>query len=466
MKIFFYLICSVFIFNSYFIYSQNKDDECKYKQSLFHEYVKAKKYEDAYESWLYVKDNCPKLSIAIYSDGEKILKHFISKSEGVIKKQFVLGLVDLWDKRLSYFPSKSPFGAYKTKSCQLEFDHKALIGKSGSDLSQCFNTAFTKDRTSFRNPKSLYTYFSLAVDLFHNRKKSLQEVFDVYDDINEKIEEEEKNYTQKLNVLVNKENSGKALSGRDLKLKNSHESYLLNYDLISKSIEAKIGEIADCKNLIPFYIDKFEDHKTDVIWLKRAVNRMYHKQCTDNVLYENLVKAYDNVAASADTKYFVATVLIKKGKFKEAAIYLKQAFDLETNNIKKAKYAESYGKLLFKMGNYPKARVYLRKALQLNPSNGNPYLIIAHMYKDSAKHCGNDNFKQRAIYWLAALEALKASKVDKRLKNEASNYAARYEALAPTREEIFKCGCAGEVIKIGCWINDSVIVPEIKLQKS
>ena len=52
---------------------------------------------------------------------------------------------------------------------------------------------------------------------------------------------------------------------------------------------------------------------------------------------------------------------------------------------------------------------------------GKCYIAIAQMYASSAKNCGSDNFSQRAVYWLASSEALKASKVDPNLKKAANN---------------------------------------------
>ncbi|WP_282041765.1 tetratricopeptide repeat protein [Winogradskyella flava] len=114
-------------------------------------------------------------------------------------------------------------------------------------------------------------------------------------------------------------------------------------------------------------------------------------------------------------------------------------------------------------GRYGKARSYLLDAIKLNPSNGKPHLLIADMYAESAKNknCGKDNFYQRAVYWLAAKEALKASRVDPTLQKLANQYAVSHESKAPIKEEIFLSGLAGKTITVGCWINRSVVVPEL-----
>ena len=60
------------------------------------------------------------------------------------------------------------------------------------------------------------------------------------------------------------------------------------------------------------------------------------------------------------------------------------------------------------------------QALGFNPSMGRSYLAIAQMYASSAKNCGNDNFSQRAVYWLASKEAMKASRVDGTSKSSSN----------------------------------------------
>ena len=103
-----------------------------------------------------------------------------------------------------------------------------------------------------------------------------------------------------------------------------------------------------CKNLIPLYTKTFEANKNDSIWLKRAVNRIYQKGCTGDPLYEKLVKAYDEVAPSADTKIYIAELLIKNGGSQsEIDKYLEEAYNLEKDPYKKSKIAYRIG-LIFK----------------------------------------------------------------------------------------------------------------------
>ncbi|MEP5339949.1 MAG: hypothetical protein ABJL44_17890 [Algibacter sp.] len=442
-------------------FSQN-NEECMTKLSIFHEYAKAEDYDAAFEPWMYVRNNCPKLNIAIYSDGEDILKAKIKQTTEKNKTEYINDLIKLWKQRAECFPNKTKRGKYAAMACQLEYNNKTLLGKTDLDLYNCFDDTYKEDLTTFTNPKSLFSYFSLIVNLYDKGTKSAQDLFNKYDDITEKVELEVKNFSEKLNALIIKEGNGDVLTKKEKQYKKYYEDNLKYYSKISIAMDAMLSKRANCENLIPLYKKGFEPHKSDAVWLKRAVSRMYHKGCTDVQLYENMVKAYDETAPSADTKYFVATVLFQNGKETEAQDYLKQAFELESDPYKKGKLAYKIGVILKNKRTFSQARVYFNHALKLNPSNGKPHLSIASMYKSSAKDCGGSNFDKRAVYWLAANEAQKASRVDPTLKKDAAQSAASYRAKAPTKKEIFIEGKAGQTIKIGCWIQSSIKVPTIK----
>ena len=75
--------------------------------SIFAESAKIKNYEAAYEPWKYVLDNCPKLNVATYQFGERILKDFISKSSNEeSKEKYVNELINLYDAWAENFPTR------------------------------------------------------------------------------------------------------------------------------------------------------------------------------------------------------------------------------------------------------------------------------------------------------------------------------------------------------------------------
>ena len=454
------LLIAVLFLAFNFSFSQGNEEDTN-TLSIFDQYVKAKNFEAAFQPWMELRERNPKFSRAIYVHGEKILKHKIKNSSGAEKTAFVGDMLKLWQERKMHFSSKTPTGEYAAKACQLMYDNRKALNKTDAELFKCFDDAYNGDRATFTNPKSLYTYFSLMVDLFDAGQKPAKDLFNKYDDVVEKVESEVQNYSEKLNKVVAKEDAGTALSRKEGQLKKFYESYLTAYDKISGSIDSKLGERANCENLIPLYNRDFEANKTNPVWLQRAAGRMSAKDCTSDPLFFKLVNAYHDLSPSANSAYYLGILKDKEGKTTEAVAFYEQSISLETDNFKKSRLYERIADKFKKSGSYGKARNYFGEALKLNPSNGRPHLKIAAMYNSSANNCGADNFSKRAVFWLAASEASKAGRVDPNLKKLAAQAATSYRARAPQRDEIFSSGRSGEKIKIGCWIGRTVTVPSL-----
>ncbi|MCX7546885.1 hypothetical protein OS188_02845 [Xanthomarina sp. F1114] len=441
-----------------FVTAQDEDSSTL---SIMSEYAKAKNYDAAYKPFMELRKRNPNYSRAIYVYGESILNDKIEKSTGTEQVAYINDLVKLWEEREANFASKTPKGEFGAKSCQLLYDNREVLNKSDEELYACFDAVYKADAETFTNPKSLYTYFSLMVDLFDAGKKSAGELFTKYDEVVEKVDKEVANYSESLNELIEKEDAGTALTSKEGRYKKMYESYLKAYDQISGSINSKLGSRANCENLIPLYSKDFEANKNDAVWLQRAAGNMSAKECTDDPLFFKLVNAYHDLSPSANSAYYLGILKDKEGKSNEALKFYEQALSLESDSFKKAKLYEKIGDKLKAKGSFGSARSYFRNALKFNPSNGRPHLKIADMYNRSANNCGDSNFNKRAVFWLAAIEAEKAGRVDPTLKSAAAQSAASYRAKAPQKSEIFSEGNAGQKINIGCWIGDSVTVPSL-----
>jgi len=460
MKIKFTLIFTLILIFSNVISSQNEEDI--QTLSIFSEYVKSKNYDSAYSPWMELRSRNPRFNKAIFIYGERILNHKIKSTSDQEKIRYINDMLKLWEERKSYFPSSTPLGTYAAKACQLKYDYRNELGLTKEDLLDCFSYSYKLDSKTFTNPKSLYTYFSLVVDMYDLNKIPAKDLFNMYDLITEKVESELKNYTNKRNSFLDENGEPKALTRKETSRLSSYNSYLRAYEKISSSIDTKLGSRANCENLIPLYQKDFENFKNDGIWLQRAMNRMYSKGCNNDPLFVSIVEQKNKLEPNADTSFYLALLKEKAGLREEAFIFYNQAIELETDNFAKAKILFKIATSFKNMGRFSQARSYYLKALKFNPSMGRVYLAIAAMYAKSANNCGDDNFSKRAVYWLAAKEASKASRVDPNMKKNASKSIANYKAKAPQKSEIFSSGRAGETITIGCWINRSINVPELQ----
>ena len=116
------------------------------------------------------------------------------------------------------------------KACQLQYDNRKELGLTNNQLYSLFGEAYTTDSKTFTNPKSLYTYFSLVVDMYDAGNIPAQDLFNMYDEITEKVESEVKNYTNKRNAFLNEDGEPKELSRMETSKLKSYNSYLNAYE--------------------------------------------------------------------------------------------------------------------------------------------------------------------------------------------------------------------------------------------
>lgn len=421
-----------------------QDADCSTNLSIFNEHAKVKNYDAAYEPWLVVYNNCPELHFATFYYGERILSHKIENATGDERTKFIGDLEKLYDGYIQYHPSRITKADVYIKKALLLYDTKT---GTEDEIYGFLDKAFVEDRGNFKNEKAMYIYFLTLVDLNKAGKKDLQLVFDTYDNVNEKIEDEKAVLSDQINSLLPAEEAG-TLDSKSKRTLDNARARVDNYLSISESIDATLGNLADCDNLIPLYEKNFAEKSSDAEWLKRAAGKMSDKDCTSDPLFVKLVESLHSLEPSASSAYYLGVLNEKNGKSAEAIKFFNQSVDLETDNFKKSRVLV---KIATKMGK-ASAVNYANKALQFNASNSDAYRIIAHAYASSANECGTTSFEKRAIYWLAAQTARKGG---------LESLAARYDALAPSESDIFAEGMSGKTITFKCWVGKSVKVPSL-----
>jgi tetratricopeptide (TPR) repeat protein len=442
--------------------AQNSE-ECMQNLSIFAEYAKVKNYDEAYESWMSVRKECPSLNVAVFSYGERILKDRIKKATPETLAAETADLMNLYDEWLENFPTKknvSVKGDIISSKAQAILDYKTA---DKMQVYKTFDLAYQTDAKSFSNPKELYNYFKTLYDLYKEGTHgvSMEQLFNKYEEVSEKFELESTNLAKKLDVILKKQEDGVPLNSRDVR---SKRVYGINSNAIGtflSNLDAIISKEATCVNLVPLYKRNFEEFKSDAIWLKRAASRMDSKECSDDPFFVTLVEALHTLDPSADSAYYLGILKDKAGDSDEALKYYEESISLQTDPYKKAKILYKIAIKFKNAGRKFLARSYARKALSFQPSMGRAYLMISNLYAGSANDCGETQFNKRAVYWLAAQMAYKAGEVDGSIKKLALKTARSYEGRAPSKTEIFTEGNQGATIQFDCWIKSSVKVPEL-----
>lgn len=429
-------------------------DDCAITLSYFTETAKVKNYEAALPHYEKLMKECPDYNLAIYQYAVKMFEYYIDEKDD---KSKVADLIQAWELRLKNFPEKTKEGDVLSTIAQIKFDNN--IGSKAEQF-KAFDDAFKKDPENFTSGKSIYAYFSLAVDLQNSGEKDLQEIFNLYDIVSAKIDTEKNSLAAKLTPLMDKDEAGNGLTDKEQRAKDVYENNLGVYTTVEGSVNGKLGQLADCPNLIPLYEKDYEEKKNDIEWIKSASNRLDAKDC-DSPLSNKLAVRLHELEPSSTSAYLLGKQAEAEGKASKALEYFNQAADLERDNSKKARIYYSIAENYRKKGSYGTARNYYNKMLDAKPSAGIAYYRIGAMYADSANSCGTTVFEKRAMNWLAADMMDKAARVDGTVAGNAKAAASSYRARAPQKSDIFSEGMAGKTIQFNCWVGGSVRVPNL-----
>jgi tetratricopeptide (TPR) repeat protein len=430
------------------VFAQASSD-CTIKYNLFKGDYNAKNYDKAYENWMWCMDNCPTLSVNIYKYGIKIAEHKLENATEADKKAANDLVMRVYNQRLEHFPKN--FADIYDKIAS----HKADQGASEEEVYAWLEKAFKEDATEM-SAKNIYKYFDIILNKY--KDTDTQRVFDTYDEVGEGVELKRAEYSKKIDAINAKDST--KLRKKDIKKRKIYQQIITNLSIVEGGLDSKLAVISTCERLIPFNRKNFEANKNDAVWLKRAVSRMYNKECTEDPLYDELVEALVQADPSPDASVFYAGILMKKGEINKAMEYFKKAIDQETDTYKKAKNQLRVAQILSKKGRKSEARSFCYQALKNQPTMGRAYLLIASMYASSANSCGTDIVSKRMVYVAALNKARKAKSVDPSISSLANRFIKSYAGNVPTKKDLFVAGVAsGTRHKIGCWINETVIVP-------
>ena len=423
-------------------------DECNIKYNLFKGEYKAKKYDQAFDNWMWCMDNCPKLSVNIYKYGVVIAKNKFKNSSAEEKELAKQLVTRVYMQRLDHFPDDK---------AKVFSDLATFMAANGAPDDQIFNLlqqAFELDPTQMSG-KNILRYFDGVMDKYKDTDPQL--VFDTYDEVIEGVELKRSSYFKRIDGINAKDSL--TLSAKDKKNRKIYQQNLTALEQIESGLDSRLSSISTCENLIPLNKKNFESHQNDGVWLRRAVSRMFNKECTDDPFYDTLVEAYVKADPSPQASVFYAGILMKNGETAKATEYFKQAVEQEQDPYKKSGYLLKIAQNRMKKGAKSEARSYCYQALKYAPSNGKAYLLIASMYASSANSCGTDVVSKRTVYVAAVNKAMKAKQVDPSISSIANRYIKAYTANMPTKKDLFMAGIAsGTPHKIGCWINETVAV--------
>jgi tetratricopeptide (TPR) repeat protein len=401
---------------------------CIKNLSLYREYVKQANYAPAIAPWQIVYTECPKSSKYIFIDGVKMVTDAIEKETDAKNKALLVdSLMNIYDKRVKYFG-------------QLGY----VLGKKGLDFykyseakPENFKIAYDFLKKSLETERiqsgaqELFTFMQTSKDLYLAKSIEAGQVVNDYGFVSDLIDQ----------------NLKKAAEPNMVKAKEA-------VDQIFESSGA-----ASCKDLVPFYTQKFKETPEDKELLKKATSLLSTTKCNDSDIYFKMLLKLNSLEPTADYAYELANLNKGKENYDEATKFYKQAVELQADKVIKARYYIEIGDMTRKAGNYPLARTYALNAIEQDPASGVPYILIGHIYAAASKSCSEDEFEQKSVYWAAVDKFSKAKSVDASLTDQANELIETYKPYFPDTETVFFYGLKnGDSYTIKCWINEVTTV--------
>lgn len=405
--------------------------ECLKKQTSVDSLLLANNFQQAEELWKDIQKKCDKPTQEFYTLGETILRHNIEMASISDKPEVINNLVALYDEYDKKYPSNKNGNNIR----------KAIIYhnnqmSSRDEIYRLLDQAFKQNRSQFTDAEALYLYFDVYNERYLKGEQKI--TFDEF-------------FTQFIQLE----------SHVNLLTVDASPQQLSIYKNLSQSLDGLIAPTANCTQLSDYYRQHLDDKKADATWLTNAGNRLLKADCTIEPVFMKIAEAAHNLAPSASSAYNLAIAHFRDRNNEKASQYFEQAANLNTNPTEKAEIYYALASTIYMSTNKAKAKESLMKATKASPTFGKPYLLLAQMYGASGTECGANSFESKAVNWLAAETALKASSVEARYKVGAENMAERYRKNAPTKADIKEAKMAGKTIAFKCWINESVTVPKI-----
>ena len=417
-------------------------EDCNKNSSISHEAVRAGNFKDAYLPWKEVLKACPTLRYYTFSDGQKILRAFLSEIKdrnSADYKKYFDELMELHDLKMKYIPefiakgtklSTSVDGALGAKA----LDYIALAPKM--DVNQAYN--WFKQSVDAEKGNSEGAILHYFLDMSLNKLKI---------DTNHKEQ-----FIQ--DYLTASEYADDAVTAEpDANKKKTLQQVKDN--LVAMFINSGT---ADCESLQSIYGPKVEANQTDSAYLKKAIAVMKMMKCTESEAYFQASYYMYKINPTADAATGCGYMAYKKGDFDTAIKYFDEALSLESDSEKKAQLCYIVAASLFNSKKLSQARSYLQKAIGFKENFGDAYILLAQLYA-SSPNWNDESALNKCTYFVVIDKLQRAKAVDPSVADKANELISTYARYTPKAEDLFMLGIkAGDRVTIGGWIGESTTV--------
>ena len=394
-----------------------QDNNCVEKEAQFSSSLTNKNYDVASALWKDISRNCAQFNENIYALGSEILNYNIEVSPPEKKEANVKELLKMYQNYDKYFPNNK--NANDVKSAMVLYKNK--MG-TDQEIFNYLDKAYNNQKETFLNSQAIYVYFYLYYKKFkeENTTITIEQVIDKY------------NLVNALAIDASKVNSS-----------SSEE-----YERVKMATKALMYTSLKCEDLESYFQNKYETNKENTSWLLTSLNTMSAK-CKNTKAFQKLAQQYHILNPSSASNYFLGEYFLVSRDQTVALSYFDQSVALAIDGLDKAKKAYAIASILAN-SNKEKSKKMISLAIENDKNNGRYHMFLANLYFNGVNDCAAANEEQtNAIYKLASKTAEKAGKAEPNLLQASTKLAADYLKKATAVGK-------GKLVKIDCWINETV----------
>lgn len=433
--------------------------KCEEGFAAFETNVKAGVYDDALSQLKELVQKCPKHTDKLYIYGETALTYKIEAAGTTEeRKEHVDNLISLYAQFDKNFPANTNNNDVK-KALLLSNNKMA----ADDEVFKILDAAFKAKRQDFTDYNALELYYNLYLKQFEAGNKGITEkdFISKYGEISGQVAFARNKFSAQQKELLAKQQT-QALTAEEKQTLDYSKTAVSVLEAVGENVEKQSSKYFSCDKLEAYYGEFYEKRKEDAAWLGAMVNTLMANKCRKSVLLQKGAVALYELKPDTETAFTAGTVAQGKNDLKEAIKYFDIAAGLEGNAENKAGlYMKIAG--IFRNSDKAQAKAYALKAAQLDSKSGKPYMFLAEMYSSLINgECGLAEFERKALLWLAIETVKKAEIAEPKYKPTAEALIKNYQKNLPDKQEAKAAGKKkGDQITYGCWINETVTVPNI-----
>jgi hypothetical protein len=416
--------------------SQEDSLDCLQKLSVASLALEKEMYAHAIEPWKSLFENCPDVSVRIYSDGVKLWEYYIENAEDEsVRQAYVDTLLMVYDKRLKYF------GEYK------KYPEGWIVGRKGIEIVKY-------RRNNHQSLKEAYDYFSKSYSL--RKEKSEPAVLVAWMQSAKILNDEGlisdytfiNDYISVIELVENKQFQQKYNSKISQKINEALTSIIQRVNIDDCQVFSELFESSE----------RMEMLTSEEINIYQEVMEM--TGCRENDFFTVLVEKKYELNPSPNAALDLARMFVRKQRFDNAAEFYHDVASKSPDDSLKA--VGFYELAVLTDGHYKKpvkAREYAKRSSSLMPDWGQPHLLMGSIYAREAVNISGNDFEKNAVYWVAVDQFLTAMRKDNSCKGEAERQIDAYAQYFPDKQTCFFHGLdEGQEFIVGDWINEPTTV--------